>query len=463
MTEEQHPSLRNDEVLIRHRAMADVLEDRRPMDWSTWDLFIDDSTCLTPDGMRVAHWAVEVLQRILGNDFLQRVKAKMATQHTSSELEPDLHPVLSLGFWPANDVPWVYANVIQMATQLYLFQQNITTNRFKLVLKDLRKNLQPITWVGALLQLEVACLGLQAGWSIEFEPSLGNTRSADVCFTHNSARLLVETTSMRMSDTERKAQTFYQRLSWQLMRLEWQYDVRIDGFLGWSRSEEEMKRWLQEIEAAARSTGQDGISRQITGPNEGLLTIFRPTEATYGESWKITSPTEEARILERLVARLQDKQQQAEGSAMAVWVRLDEYAGLWQATRLVGMTLEELFTFLMPFLQHKLALYPAIAGVILAPSLLWNGGVPLDEQRLQMGLHGGRAIRCPLPGNRIRETIIVPQAGLLQAESDAKMFADWYAHEDSWLDWALQQVGHPGFDALVQNYMQQEKDETKDS
>jgi hypothetical protein len=223
MTEEQHPSFSDDEILIRHRAMADVFEGKRPMDWSIWDLFIEDSTCLTPDGIRVAHWAVKVLQRILGNNFLQRLEAKMATQHAPEGLVPDLHPLFSLGFSPVNDVPWVYANVIQMATQLHLFQQNTTTNRFGLVLKDLQKNLQPITWIGVLLQLEVACLGLQAGWSIEFEPSLDNVHSADVCFTHDSARLLVETTSMRMSDAERKAQTFYQRLSWQLMNLEWQY------------------------------------------------------------------------------------------------------------------------------------------------------------------------------------------------------------------------------------------------
>jgi len=88
MTEEQHPTSPNDEILTRHRAMVDAFEGRRPIDWSIWDLFIDDSTCLTSDGQRVAHWAVETLQRILGNDFLQRVKAKMATQHVPEGLEP---------------------------------------------------------------------------------------------------------------------------------------------------------------------------------------------------------------------------------------------------------------------------------------------------------------------------------------------------------------------------------------
>ena len=234
------------------------------------------------------------------------------------------------------------------------------------------------------------------------------------------------------------------------MNLEWQYGVRIAGFLGWSRVEEEIKQWFRDIEATAQMTGQDGTTRQVAGPHEGLLTIFRPTEATAGEPWGITSPTVEARILDRLVARLQDKQKQAKGSATPVWVRLDEYAGLWQATRLAGMTLEELLTSLVPFLQQKLASYPALAGIILAPAVLWNGGVPLEEQRLQMEQHGGRAVRCPIPGNRVGGTIIVPQSGLPQAEKDAQMFADWYAHEDSWLDWALQRVGQLPFDSLVQ-------------
>ncbi len=450
MTEEQHPSSPTDEILARHRAIVDAFEGKRPMDWSIWDLFIDDSTCLTSEGQRVTHWAVKALQSALGDDFLEKVKARTITQRVLEGLEAGLHPVFSLGFWPANDVPWVYANLIQMAVQLHLFQNSISTNGFGRVLKDLQKNLQPITWVGALLQLEVASLGLRDGWTIQFEPSLGNGNRADVSFIRNDVRLLVETTFMQMSDSERKALTFDQRLSQRLMNLEWQCDVRISGFLGWSRKEEEMKQWFQDIEVAAHATGQDGTIRQVVGPNGGLLTIFRPTEATMHEAWGISSPAVEARIPDRLVARLQEKNKQAEGSTTSVWVRLDEYAGLWQRTRLAGMSLEELLAILAPFLQEKLAAYPALAGVILAPAVLWNGGVPLEEQRLQIECRGSRAVRSPIPGNRVRETIIVPQTSLPQAAKDARIFAHWYADENGWIDWALQQADHPPFHALVQ-------------
>src|SRR5258708_36444007 len=85
-------------TLARHRALAEVLQGDRPMMWSDWALLFEDSQCLTPSGLRVARWAVSVLERTFGSDFLQRAA-------------PKAHPVFSLGFWPgANDVPWVYAN-----------------------------------------------------------------------------------------------------------------------------------------------------------------------------------------------------------------------------------------------------------------------------------------------------------------------------------------------------------------
>jgi hypothetical protein len=80
--------------------------------------------------------------------------------------------------------------------------------------------------------------------------------------------------------------------------------------------------------------------------------------------------------------------------------------------------------------------------------VLWAGNIPLNSLRESFKRTGGIAVRCPIPGHRVRETIIVPQAGLHEAEAD--IFADWYAHEDSWLDWALQQLGYASFNTLVQ-------------
>src|SRR5258708_21728949 len=98
MTLEHTNPSETDTTLARHRALAEVLQGNRPMMWSDWALPFEDSQCLTLAGLRVARWAVSVLERTFGRDFLQRAA-------------PKAHPVFSLGFWPgANDVPWVYAN-----------------------------------------------------------------------------------------------------------------------------------------------------------------------------------------------------------------------------------------------------------------------------------------------------------------------------------------------------------------
>lgn len=450
--EHSEPESPEDETLARHKRMAEVLGGQRRMGWSDWkDMSIYESTCLTPDGQPVALWAVDVLQRALGDDFLRRVEDWLARMRATgdTDLAPDMHPILSLGLWPANDVPWVYANLIRLAAHIHFFNLNRSQNRLGRMLKTLRRNLEPINWASALLQLEIAGLGLRAGWNILFEPALGNGRSADVSLTNGSAQLLVETTSMRMSVQERKALAFFERLSWQLHLLEWQYDVRISGSLKSASPQhaDGLAQWLRDLGEAAHTTAQDGLSRQVPGPVEVLVTVFRPTEATVGEPWGVEGDPVEAPLLDRLIALLQDKNRQAEGSAIPVWVRLDESAGLWEMFRSQGMTLAQALEFLTDFLQQAFTAFPNLAGVILSPGLSWVGYAPPDALVERVEQSGGIALRCPIPGHRFRETIIVPRAG--GSGTDMQMLADWYAQEGTWLDWALAQLGHPLFNDLI--------------
>jgi hypothetical protein len=231
-----------------------------------------------------------------------------------------------------------------------------------------------------------------------------------------------------------------------LLSLETQYAVHISGSLGNPLSPEDGNQWLQEIEAAARSVAQNGIIRLVFNQAGGKLEIARE---------QMTSETihlEGAPVTEdgwgRLVARLNDKARQAK-DAGPVWVRLEEFSGLWHFTQLQSMTLEEKLDVLVPALQRELAIFPDLAGVILAPAVLWAGNVPQEGFDSRIERSGGFALRTPIPGHRVRESVIVTQAG--QAHEDARIFADWYEQEATWLDWALEQLGHPPFQTLVQD------------
>ncbi len=377
MNAEQPEPAPPEETLARHKRMAEVLSGQRRMGWPDWkDMSVYESKCLTPDGKPVALWAVDVLQHALNDDFLRRVEDWLAHARAADpSLAPAMHPILSLGLWPANDVPWVYANLIRLAAYIHLFNLSRPQNRLGRVLKTLRQNLEPMNWVSALLQLEVASLGLKAGWNVLFEPALGNGRLADISLTNGSTRLLVETTSMRMSVAERKALAFFDRLAWQLQLLGGQHDVRISGSLRGASPEhaESLALWLRGVAEAARATAQDSRSRQVPGPGEVLVTVFRPTEETVGEPWGVEGDPIEAPLLDRLIALLRDKNRQANGSATPVWVRLDESAGLWQMFRSQGMTLAQALEFLTEFLQQVLASFPHLAGVIVSPGISWVG------------------------------------------------------------------------------------------
>src|SRR4051812_37055659 len=137
MTAERPDPSPADETLARHVAFAEVLQGERPMEWSDWAMPIYDSQCLTPPGLQVALWAVETLQRFLGAEFLRRPTAVLTLNE--------------LGLWPANDVPWVYANLFQFAAQLSLLDLSSTHLR-RLVRNMKKQDMQFSDWVHLLLQ-----------------------------------------------------------------------------------------------------------------------------------------------------------------------------------------------------------------------------------------------------------------------------------------------------------------------
>lgn len=435
MTTPEHPDPSSaDQTLTRHQAFAEVLQGKRAMSWSDWAMPIHESQCLTPQGLSVALWSVETLQQTLESNFLQRAIEAPAS-----------HPIYLFGLWPANDVSWVYANLFQLAAQIKLL--NIQDSRLKHVLHAMRRNLDPVNWVHSLLQLEVASLGLRSGWQIQFEPELGTGKSADVHLSKGDIGLLVETVSMRESDRERKAFEFFHRFSWQVQNLAWQYPVKIEGSLGKPLAEEAEAQWLQKIEAAVCTISNNGIAQEVRGPAEGYLIISK--EATTTGMVNLEGAPVIENTLGRLVARLRDKNRQAAGGG-PVWVRLEEYAGLWQFTPLQRMTLQEKLDILTSVLQEELASFSNLAGVILSPAVLWGGNVPQEALRMRFEKSAGIGLSCPIPGHRVRESIIVTQTGAANVESN--IFADLYMHESTWLDWALEQLDHPPFDTLVQDF-----------
>ncbi len=341
-----------DETLARHQAFARVLSGEKAMGWDEWVMFVHKSRCLTEEGRTVATWAVSILRSALGTDLLERV-----------EKRKEDHPILSIGMWPlANDAPWVYANLFQIAAQLEILRRE---NR--LVRKSMRDNLQALNWVHALLQLEVAGFGVRAGWNSTFEPELGNGRRGDVRLEKGPSALLVETTSMRMSDEELKILNAAHAVSWRIQAIKFEHDVQIIGDIGDVLSEEAVAECLRAVEAAATATAADGQDRHVHTLAGGHLNIRLDRHAT--DQLNVSGPVVQTDVWSRFRARLNDKSNQMAGSGKQAWVRLEDWAGIWQFTPLRSMTLSEKLATLAPFLHSALQPHPNLAGIVLAPPL----------------------------------------------------------------------------------------------
>jgi hypothetical protein len=234
------------------------------MRWDNWGRFVHDSRCLTLDGRVVAQWAVNTLRKDLGDDFLERASQRK-----------DAHPIFGSSLWPINDVPWVFANLFSLATQLEMLRfQN------KLVRKSMSNNLEAINWAHGLLELEIGGLASRSGWRCAFEPALGNGRKGDVQCKQGSSTLFVEATSMQMSDKERTVLAFHNRLSWQMYLIRSEHEVLLDGDLPNEMSDEEIDAFLQQLEAAAMATRKDGQSRPVRGVAGLNLTVTYNPAAT---------------------------------------------------------------------------------------------------------------------------------------------------------------------------------------
>ncbi len=438
------------DALARHQAFVAALERTAPMDWDAWALPIHNIDHLTPAGRRAAQWAVDVLRRSFGDPFLVQAW-ELVQSRPPAEIWEDFthHPVFGQGFWlAANSAPWVVANLLQLASQLELCR---SVNREARTRRGMRDPRDPVKWIHGLLQFEVAGLGLRAGYQVSFEPPLGTGRHADVHLEGTSDSLLVEVASLRMSDREVKtlasAREVSGRLLWGIHDIEARHQVQASGAVDRVTLQAEVEEWLRAVEGVAGEVAHDGSPRDVTGPTEGAVRIERDGVDPAGLS--VQGPEGSINPLGRLRAKLSEKAEQASGSTQRVWVRVEESAGLWAALSDQGLSLADKLAYVTPHVQLALDSHPELAGIILAPAVLWAGKV--DPELLQVTLstdRGAVAVQSGLPGYRARECIIVARRDT--PETDVESFVRLYADEVGWLDWALGHLGHPPFNELIQ-------------
>jgi hypothetical protein len=230
-----------------------------------------------------------------------------------------------------------------------------------------------------------------------------------------------------------------------ILAIEMQYGVHVRGDVGDVVPPEERDRWIKDIEEAAQSTATDSLERYVPGPAEAAVWVspeaFRPNE-THLEGAAGTTD-----IWGRLNARISLKGRKTVGSG-ATWIRLQEHAGLWLSMLLSHMSFAERVVAITPYLRSMLDPFPHVPGIVISPGIMWQDNEPMEQTITLPDIPGVVALRRPVAQARVRETVIVSRSDRLDPEAD--VFMDVYGQEGSWLNWALEKLGHPRVDVLFQ-------------
>lgn len=367
-----------------------------------------------PDAWREAgHWSLDVLQAELGTDWPERVRAKNPTGGA---------PQLDM----AGGHAVAYAEILELSLRLRLL--NSVDGHAKLW-RTLRRDPRPEQLLHCGLQLEVAGLALRSGTIPELEPTPIQNKPADVALMIEDQRILIETRALLPSAEWRRQNKWTDWVFARIQEVEFSYAVRCEGEISVVLDENETEHLLTSIETQARLLAARMEPPPIRIAGVALQVVPQTQQPASG----LKGPQMGGNSWTRLEAGIRDKVEVAIDSG-ANWLRLDDRDGLWQFT---GWSTKSLAEKLLMLEGPVRPLLGTLDGIVLScGALLAQGEFQDEDVQLAPDLV---AVRRSLPFMRVRETLIL--ANNADACRAAALFNDYYAHEPSWLDWALDRVG----------------------
>lgn len=393
-----------------------------------WGLFRGPtmrSKCLTDEGKGAVLLALDWLQRLLGHNWVSRCMDKR-------------HPFLSMEWWPINDVPHVYINLLYLAACCRLLQRQ---RGFGRVLRQLRTNLDYHSWVASREQLELGAHAVRHGCQLEFEPALASGKRGDLYVRQPAGDFMVEMVYRGTSDLFRESNRFYEQIRDMLLGIERQEGVWFCGTMGPIAAAEEIDEWLPRLLAAVSSAKHRGSAR-IAGPVGGELVVNAGQRSTQAKG--IAGPD----ILEdgwtKLSNRLIEKAQQSHGT-MGVWVWICDGGGLWQFTPWAQLSMSSKLEQLAPLVRDVLVGFPHVLGAVVTSGEHWPvSSHSTAEERTEDGV----AIRSSLSFGRVRETLVI-HSNRAASLATAQQLALWYLTESSFTNWLFETSGFCLPDRLV--------------
>jgi len=383
----------------------------------TWDLYrrMADSSKVRPARRQAVLWALGELERRMGPDWLERYWESAG--HVPAEV--------NLGFGHVA----AFGNLLDLALRYHVLDDAPGIGR---VQREMRQDLRDQRRLHSALQLEVAVLGLQAGFtaSLEARPT-GRGGPSDVILYRDEEMLQVETFAVLRDKRSQEAAAHWDWIMAQIRNIGWRSGAGIGGDLGERLDRELSLELLQLIETAAQAAAATGEEQSVEF-HEARLRALPPGRSAY----ELRGGVEEGRGWPRIEAKLIQKARQA-SRAGGGWLRADVRDGMWQFTPWARAGLRAQIDQIADLIRPVLGQMQGIDGVVLSSgALLAQGEFHGESARAEGECYGLRRV---LPAVRVRETMIVPVT--LRGYDQVRIWRDMYNTEEYWLDWALRQAG----------------------
>jgi len=368
-------------------------------------------------GRSAGIWALDVLEEVLGEDWLGRV------------IEREGRPPDSFLYVSAHAV--AFLQVLELALRLKLLEAVPGMGRVR---ADLARDPVGSRRAHTSLLLEVASLALRQGELVAVESKTsGSPNPADILL---AGALPVETFVILMDDAMRKNRAYSSQVGNQVIQIGLRHDVWISGKLAECLDAAETSTWLAVLEETAAQVEADGIERAVD--HEAGSVRVTSLSRSHTASAPFSGPDEVGRGWPRVASKLRDKAVQAQASG-ATWLRVDLMDGLWQFSPWGQSALPDKTEAIADWTRQALASAVGLNGVVVTcGSALAEGQFVADFYSGEAGVLGMRRI---IDVWRVREAIIIPLAP--RSLQDAGRWLALYDDEGLWLDWALERVGLP--------------------
>lgn len=410
---------------------------KKPNEWTCWSDWAGPvkDAAIDPRGYELVEWANEVVPAFFTDEWLVNCIRKCTM------------PLMSIWNWPLSN-PHALTRHIERAARIAILPEQpyrVLTEGVNAI----RTSTSLADFAHLEVILEVIGIAQRDGWSAECEIASTDGHVPDLRLTRQGVHKVIEVTtqgtSREIQDEDRQSALVYDYQFELGQHHDVQYIVARRKIL----SKEELRELRTTMERLGEVVGStaDAQSENLGHSSIEVIPKKQWTGGTVSEGPVMTGD-----VWPRFAQRLHDKARQTCDAGKA-WIRIDEYGMLLASMEMREVPFQDRLNLLSRLIQAELSDYSHVEGVILSNGTSFDWKPQEPDRSCFDPTSGSVVLDRRLPGQRRRHTFVVPlvkHQTLLLPDRLKLSPARWYSDESSWLEWALNKLGKPSINGLIE-------------